>query len=202
MAKQLFGPSLIAELQRDYMHAKDIATVLEALTKRLDDEGIPFALIGALSMRHHGYVRYTEDIDILTTREGLERIHERLVGRGLRPRAEGLRKKLRDTEHQVNIDVLMAGENAGGTGSPVVFPDPRSDGFLVVEGRRVPDLRLLLSFKLCSGVWAHRGKDLGDVQELIKANHLTENFAEKLPPELRSHFLGILEQARLERDIE
>lgn len=202
MAKPLFGSSIIAELRRDQMHSRDIATVLKQLAKRLDHEGIPFALIGALAMRHHGYVRHTEDIDLLTTKEGLNRIHERLVGRGIVPRAAGLRKKLRETEHYVDIDVITAGEHAGAESSPVVYPDPGSKDFRVFDGYRVPELSLLLSFKLCSGIWGHRGKDLGDAQELIKANCLTKSFARKLPVELRPKFLELLENVRLEKDIE
>ena len=202
MADPLFGVSLIKELQRDQRHTMDIAKALKELTRRLDEEGIPFAVIGALAMRHHGYVRHTEDIDILTTPEGLDRIHERLVGRGIVPRAPGLRKKLRETEHRVNIDVIKAGEHAGSNDSSLVFPDPRSDRFLVIDGQRVPDLALLIEFKLTSGIYGNRAKDLGDVQELIKANKLKKPFARKIPTELRAKFLELLENVRNEKDIE
>ena len=62
-------------------------------------------------MRQHGYVRFTEDIDLVTTREGLNRLHERLVGRGLAPRGPGLRKKLRDKgfARTVNRDDVYRG---------------------------------------------------------------------------------------------
>lgn len=63
MADPLFGVSLIQELERDQRHTMDIAKALKELTRRLDEEGIPFAVIGALAMRHHGYVRHTEDIE-------------------------------------------------------------------------------------------------------------------------------------------
>lgn len=183
------------------MHARDVATVLEDLTKRLNEEGIPFALIGALAMRHYGYVRHTEDIDLLTTPEGLDRIHERLVGRGLVPRAKGLRKKLRETEHHVEIDVITSGEHAGSGESPVVYPDPSGKGFKLFEGRRVPELSLLVGFKLASGLWGNRPQDLGDVFQLIKSNRLSRAFARKLPEELRPKFLELLENVRHEKDI-
>ncbi len=184
------------------MHSKDLATVLETLTRRLDEEGIPFAVIGALAMRVYGYVRHTEEIGILTTKEGLDRIHQRLVGRCIVPRAAGLRKKLRETERHVDIDVITAGEHAGSTASPVVFPDPRSGPFRLVDGRRVPELKLLVAFKLASGIWGKRPQDLGDVFQLIKLNRLAEPFAERLPVELRPKFLELLENIREEKDIE
>jgi hypothetical protein len=71
------------------MHSRDIAAALEALRLRLAEERISFAVIGALALRSYRYVRHTEDIDILTTPEGLDRIHARLVGRGLVLRAPG-----------------------------------------------------------------------------------------------------------------
>jgi hypothetical protein len=58
--------------------------------------------IRALAVRQYGHLRFTEDIDILTTKEGLEKIHSRFGGRGINPRAAGLRKKLYESEHQVN----------------------------------------------------------------------------------------------------
>lgn len=184
------------------MHAQDIASALEFLREALGRENIPFALIGALAMRHHGYTRFTEDIDIVTTREGLDRIHERLVGRGLLPRAPGLRKKLRQTQYKVNIDVIAAGEHAGSDESPILFPSPEGEGFTEREGMRVATLETLISLKITSGVWARRHKDLGDVQELIKANALDEAFAGRLPEPLRATFLSLLDDARRERDIE
>ena len=194
--------SLVKELKRDQMHSQDIAGALEFLRSALGREKIPFGLIGALALRHHGYSRFTEDIDILTTPEGLQRLHEKLIGRGLMPRAEGLKKRLRQTQFKVNVDVLTSGEHAGSDESPTVYPDPLSDAFTEREGIRVATLEKLIEFKIASGVWGHRAQDQGDVQKLIQANALTESFADTLPEELRARFLEILVESRLERDIE
>ncbi len=202
MAEKLFCDSTVEMLRRDRMHTKDIATVLDRLTRRLNEAGIPFALIGALAMRHHGYVRHTEDIDLLTTPEGLDAIHEQFVGRGMLPRARGLRKKLRETEHKVDVDVITTGEHAGSQESPVVYPHPSGKAFKLVDGRNVPTLPLLIAFKIGSGVWGRRNKDLGDVQELIKANRLTRAFARKLAPPLRATFLQLLDDVAHEIEIE
>lgn len=95
MADPVRGGSIIDRRERDHLHSKDISSTLEFLRITFEREGIPFGLIGALALTYYGYERFTEDIDILTTPEGLERIHEAVVGRGLLPRAPGLRKKLR-----------------------------------------------------------------------------------------------------------
>jgi hypothetical protein len=153
MAKQIAGP-LIQLLRRDDVHAQDIAAVLEFLRRRLAEEGIPFAVIGALALRQYGFVRATEDIDILTTPEGLKKIHSTLVGRGLVPRGTGLRKLLCETEHEVNIDVRTSGEHAGSDDSPTVYPPPDSDAFVDIDGVRFPTMEALVEFKIARGAGA------------------------------------------------
>lgn len=182
------------------MHEKDLDLSLQDMRRQFEREGIPFALIGALAMQYHDFVRHTEDIDILTTREGLDRIHGRIVGLGIVPRFEGARKRLRDTVHKVDIDVIQAGENCGSNASPLVFPDPMSDDFEDRGGIRIPRLFKLVEFKLASGIWAPRMKDFGDVIELIKANGLEASFAERLHAAVRAKFVELVEAARKERE--
>ena len=185
------------------MHGQDIAASLAELRDRFDDAGIPFAVIGALALRQHGYSRYTEDIDILTTSEGLRRIHDEMIGLGIVPRATGLRKKLRETKHKVDLDVIQAGEGAGSDGSPVRYPDPRSDAFVAApDGVRYPTLATLITFKIASGIWGNRLRDLADAQELIHASELDERFADNLPESVRGRYLELLLAKREERDIE
>jgi hypothetical protein len=201
MAKPYRG-SPFRELERDRAHMNDLRTALESLRKRFAEEGIAFAVIGALAVRRHGHARYTEDIDILTTREGLEKIHERFAGRGINPQAAGLRKRLVDSEHEVNIDVITAGEPAGGAGSPVLYPDPSGEGFFEHEGLRYPTLEKLIEFKLASHLWGNRAQDYADVVRLIQVNRLEATFAEKLVSPLRPKFLEALDLSRREKDIE
>jgi hypothetical protein len=201
MAEPVRG-SLVQEMRRHYAHSRDIATVLESLRRRFAEAGIPFAVVGAIALQHYGYVRHTEDIDIVTTREGLDKIHAVLVGRGIVPRGPGLRKRLRETEHVVNIDVITSGEHAGSQDSPVVYPPPDSDAFVEVEGLRYPTLESLITFKIASGHWGHRTHDLGDVQRLIRLQQLDERFADRLHPALRPTFLDLLTKSRLEREAE
>ena len=201
MAEPVRG-SLVQEMRRHYAHSRDIATVLESLRRRFAEAEIPFAVVGAIALQHYGYVRHTEDIDIVTTPDGLNKIHETQVGRGIVPRGPGLRKRLRETEHVVNIDVITSGEHAGSQDSPVVYPPPDSEAFVEVEGLRYPTLESLITFKIASGVWGHRPQDLADVHRLIRINHLAEEFGDRLHPMLREKFLELLREARLERETE
>ena len=183
------------------MHEHDIAATLAELRDRCAQEDIAFAVVGALAMIQHGYVRHTEDIDIVTTPAGLDRIHERLVGLGFLPRATGLRKRLRDTRRRVDIDVIQTGEHAGSQESPVIYPDPSTDAFSFVrEGVRYPTLAWLLTFKIASGAWGKRMRDFADAISLIKANALDESFAAQLPEPLRTKYLELLRASREEID--
>jgi hypothetical protein len=200
----VFTDSILDGLRSDTLHEIDLAAALESLARRCREEGIPFAVVGAVAMRQHGYVRFTEDIEIVTTKDGLDRIHARLVGLGFVARAPGLRKKLRDTVHGVNLDVIQTGEHAGAPASPVVYPDPQSSGFVAIgaDGIAYATLPALIAFKLASGRWGNRPRDLADVQELVKANRLEEGFAEQLPEAVREAFVERVRASRIERDIE
>ena len=184
------------------MHAKDISSALESLARRLDEEGVPFAVLGALAVREYGHVRYTEDIDILTTAQGLETMHRVLAGRDLVLRAPGLKRSFRDPRHLVNIDVIVSGDPAGAEGSPVIYPDPSQPSWVRRGSVLIPTLPVLIEFKIASGTWGHRDLDLADVQKLIQANGLDESFADSLCPELRNIYLNLLARSRLEHRIE
>jgi hypothetical protein len=181
---------------------KDIGAVLESLKRRFAEEGIVFAVLGATAVGRYGYLRHSEDLDILTTPEGLDRLHARFSGRGINPRAPGLRKKLVESEHQVPIDVITAGEPAGGQGSPILYPDPSGPGFIAFDGILYPTLERLIEFKLASHIWGNRLHDAGDVQRLIQANKLDESLAGRLHPALRDKYMEILDLSRREKEIE
>ena len=106
-----------------------------------------------------------------------------------------------DSEHVV--DIVTAGEHAGADTSPIVFPSPESDAFVLVKeaGLRIVTLEKLIELKIASGIWGKRGQDLVDVQKLIQVNGLAEPFAEKLPAGLRTNYLELLRGAREEREL-
>jgi len=82
---------------------------LERIVRRLEELGIPYAIAGAMAMFFHGYERFTTDVDILVTKEGLRQIHERLEDLGYVPPFKGS-KQLRDTESGVRIEFLTTGD--------------------------------------------------------------------------------------------
>ena len=153
----------------------------------LERNAIDYAVIGAVALNQHGYKRFTEDIDILMTKEGLKKFQEQLVGLGYRPAFQGATKRFKTTAENVSIEVVTTGEYPGdGLPKPVVFPDPSQD-FQEIDGVRTITLEKLIELKLASGMTApDRLKDLADVQEMIKIKGLGSEFAESLDESVRA----------------
>jgi len=161
---------------------------LEKIVRRLEDLGVPFAVVGGMALFSHGYRRFTDHVDILVRPEGLKKLHEELEGRGYLPRFAGS-KQLRDAEHGVRIEFLTAGDYPGdGKPKPVAFPDPAAVAE-VVDGIPCSTLPKLVEIKLASGMTnPGRLRDLADVQQLIQVLQLPEGFAEQLHPFVRAKF--------------
>ncbi len=153
---------------RHFEGSSKVHLALRRIAQRLTELGVPYAVADGMALFSHGLRRFTEDVDILVTAEGLNKIHEQLDGLGYtRPFERS--KNLREAEHGVRIEFLVAGQFPGdGKRKPVAFPDPAQ----VAEERdgiKFVNLPTLVELKLASGISnPERVKDLGDVQELIK----------------------------------
>lgn len=176
---------------------------LRQLAHALDEAKIPYAVAGALALAPQGFVRVTVDIDVLLTREGLERFHREPVGRGYRPVFEGARKKFRCTDTGVRIDVLTTGEYPGdGKPKPISFPDPAVVS-IDVDGIHYLRLEKLIELKLASGMSAaHRLNDLGDVQRLIQEAHLSLDLADQLDPSVQDTYRDLWNKAQIKDPLE
>jgi hypothetical protein len=150
---------------------------------------IPYAVVGGMALVAHGYDRTTTDVDILVTPEDLKKIHEALDGLGYVPPFAGS-KHLRDGTTKVRIEFLTTGGFPGdGKPKPVAFPDPKNVG-VEIEGIRYLQLEKLIELKLASGMTnPGRLKDLGDVQELIRALQLPRSLSENIDPYARAKFI-------------
>jgi hypothetical protein len=156
---------------------------LHRVARRLEDAGIPYAVIGAMALNAHGHKRVTTDIDLVASADARRRIHELLDVRGFLPPFEGSRS-LRDAANGVKIDLVLAGDFPGdGKAKPVAFPDPSVEPVVVMGGVRYVTIEKLVELKLASGI-SHqlRYKDLGDVVSLIGSARLPREFGERLHP--------------------
>lgn len=177
---------------RFFMGEGILNETLRRVVRDLENCGIEYSLIGAVALNNYGYRRFTEDIDLLLTKEGLEKFRAELVGLRYRPAFEGAAKKFRTTEENVTVEIITSGEFPGdGKPKPVQFPEP-TENQIEIDGVKTLTLEKLIELKLASGMTApHRLKDLADVQELIKIKNLGADFAEKLDPYVRKKFLEL-----------
>lgn len=173
------------------MHFEGGSAVHKTLTKlaaKLDEIGVPYAIAGGMALFFHGYRRFTEDVDVVVTADGLRRIHEELEGRGYVPPFTGS-KNLRDAETGVRIEFLITGQFPGdGLPKPVAFPDP-GEKQTVIEGARFVPLQTMIEMKLASGMTnPRRLRDFSDVQDVIQNLALDADFADRLDPYVREKY--------------
>jgi len=191
---------LLREASAHFAGKSGVFQTLLNLARRLEEEGISYAIIGGMALGRHGLARMTEDVDVLMTAEGLSAFRAQCVGKGYVPAFSGAHKTFRDTTTQVRIEIITTGEYPGdGEPKPVAFPDP-SDASVEVEGVRVVTLKKLIELKLASGLSApHRLRDLADVQDLIGVLSLPAEFADELDESVRGEYRRLwqaVQQAR------
>ena len=183
---------IYAEGLRYFMGEGTLNKTLTRLSADLEEHGIDYAVIGAVALLAHGYPRFTEDIDLVMTVDGLRKFHDELVGLGYVPAFPGARKRLKSTVDGVSIEVMTTGEFPGdGKPKPVSMPEP-DKASTEIDGIKFVTLEKLIELKLASGISASdRLKDLADVQELIKIRKLDAEFALKLNPYVREKYLEL-----------
>jgi hypothetical protein len=183
------GAAAIAHAGRFFMKEDRVTQTLQAIAKKLDELGIPYAIAGGMALAAHGYVRATVDVDILVTDEGLAAVHAALEGLGYVPPFTGS-KNLRDVGTTVRIEFLVSGQFPGdGKPKPVAFPKPAL-ACVEIDGIKYLSLPALVELKLASGMTGGVGrmKDLVDVVELIKLHDLPRDFGNKLNDYVRAKY--------------
>ncbi len=185
---------ILRESEEFFMKEGKVHQTLKHLAQALEEESIPYAIIGGMALNLLGYTRETVDVDILLTPQGLEKFHERLVGRGYVLAFAGASKTFRDAQTQVKVEALITGEFPGdGKPKPVAFPEPLSASE-DRDGYRVITLEKLIELKLASGMTApHRLRDLADVQDLISILNLPLELGEQLDESVRGEYQRLWE---------
>ena len=191
----------IIELDLFFMQQGKVYQTLENLKDRLTRAGIDYAVIGGMALTIHGYVRATQDVDLLMTAEGLEAFRSSLVGRGFVPAFTGATKMFKDAATGVPVEIITSGEFPGdGKPKSVSFPDPALAA-VELDGIRVVRLTTLVELKLSSGLTApDRLKDLADVQELIRTLGLPESLAQEIDESVRPEYLKLWKSVQPRRE--
>lgn len=183
------------------MGRSPIHQAMDRLARTMGEMDIPFAIAGAMAANAHGYHRTTADVDILISRDDLQRFKAAHIGRGWVDKFEGS-KNFRDAVCNVNIDALIVGEYPGdGKPKPVSFPDPATVAEVGEGGIPYISLPTLLELKLASGMTApHRPRDLDDVIQLIQRNSLPLDYAESLNPYVADRYRELWQAAQVVDD--
>src|SRR4051812_20754786 len=92
----------LSEGSRHFEEKSAVFEALRRITKRLNDLGVPYAVVGVMAFFRHGLRRFTEDVNILVTKDDLQRINAAVDGLGYTPPPRHS-KHLRDTDLGVRI---------------------------------------------------------------------------------------------------
>lgn len=195
------GSVALKEASDFFMKSNPVFQTLHTITQKLQHLGIPHAVMGGMALVAHGYLRTTEDVDILVSSSSLKSIHDSLIGLGYRPVFEGS-KNIRDSQTGVRIEFVIAGQFPGdGKPKPVAFPDP-SEVAVEIDGIHYLSLPALIELKLASGITnSGRIKDLADVQEMIRSLKLPVTFANQLNPFVRNEFVRLANAIKPDDDV-
>ena len=193
----------LIELDDFFLRRGKLFQTLQKLVQGLSRAEIDYAVVGGMALVFHGYVRATQDINVLLTPEGLKTFQRELVGRGFVPAFSGAKRMFRDAENGVVVEFLVTGEFPGDRRPKAIcFPHPvvaaiERDGIWIIQ------LNALIELKLASGLsGSDRLKDLADVQELIRTLKLSRKLAIELDESVRDGFLQLwdgIERAGRER---
>jgi Uncharacterised nucleotidyltransferase len=184
--------NLWQEIDLFFMQQGKVYETLQRLAQKLPNAGIDYAVIGGMALAIHGYVRLTQDVDLLMNEAGLEQFQRTLVGRGYMAAFPGASKMFRDTVTGVKVEIITTGEFPGdGKPKSVQFPEPTAIS-IELDGMQVTRLETLIELKLASGLTApDRLKDLADVQELIRVLNLPQQLAEKIDISVRDEYVRL-----------
>jgi hypothetical protein len=140
----------------DISHVDEAVEPTRAL---LEAAGVEYKVVGDIAVIHHGYQRFTADIDVLVERDAMEKITPLVSEHGFR---QIRNRQLQHVATGVLVDVLVEGEQMARVGAPA-FPDP-SVVAASPSDARVVGFAPLLELKL----HARRAQDIADVVELLK----------------------------------
>jgi hypothetical protein len=130
------------------------------LARLCEEAGVAPLVIGGLAVNHHGYARFTADVDLLVSRGEASKLVQRFKQEhGWRRHREGFKNTLLD----VGVDICVEGDRTSPR-SAETFPAPGNLRSVSVRPLPVPALSELIALKVMPG----RARDDADVVELLK----------------------------------
>jgi len=157
---------------------------VDSVAKDFEAVGVKYCVVGGLALGAHNYIRATEDIDLLVSKDTFHLIDEKLVGLGYTYRPGSKNLHYHAPGKKIEVDILVEGENNEG----FVLPSPvaiRQKLF----GVWYADIRSLIILKLSS----KRARDKSDVLSLIEANSLEKSWVSNVPLALQMKWLSLFD---------
>ena len=151
----------VAAVKGDDAHNSKLAGALAILKTLARKDGIPLAIVGGLAAIHHGYERYTKDIDIVVQSDNLDILARVAPNYGIKviwKDPDGWHKLQYE---EVRIDVVPEGRKPR-KDAIVTIPGPEQLG--VLKGAEYASLAGWIETKLGS----YRLQDRADVVRVIK----------------------------------
>jgi predicted nucleotidyltransferase len=154
------------------------------IAKRAGDAGIPFLVIGGYAVFAHGYVRSTDDLDLIVQRGRRAHLNKLLgdLGMTVKNDAANFVQFAPQDENGMEVDLMFVSEDVFGRMEQTAVE-------ATVEGTQVRVVSLLHLIALKCHALQHskslrRLKDMDDLVQLILINRLDLN-----EPELRATIL-------------
>jgi hypothetical protein len=153
----------------------------EAIVRSLNDARVRYLVAGGLAVNAHGYIRFTQDVDLVIELDpdNVSRAFKALAGLGYRPlvpitaeqfgdpvlRARWIREKgmqvlnfVSDSHRETSVDIFVSEPFEFGQESARAFEDELLPGLSV----RFVSIPTLIAMKQAAG----RARDLDDIQHL------------------------------------
>lgn len=183
--------------QSFYMESfiKDLKKAIKALTDLLKEYNINFTIIGGAARSEYKVRKITEDIDIVVSKKDKDKMKKIPIGL-MRDVSKGRAKVFHLHQPKTKVEVIYEGEISGDGITGLVYISPEKISELHND---IPFITLknLVMYKLSAG----RLKDFADVQELIKANKLKRDYADKFREDLKDTYIELFDMTKNERNM-
>ncbi|MEM9695312.1 MAG: hypothetical protein AAGA56_22405 [Myxococcota bacterium] len=137
---------------------KDVSHAAKQTFALLEASRASFLIAGGLAVVHHGYPRFTDDIDVLIDAEGAMRAEQQAPQFGFEVVGDA---RLRHRRTDVRVDFLVAGRPM--PRHQAAYPSP-STSHASTEDKRYLGFAPLIELKLLAG----RRQDEADIMALLK----------------------------------
>jgi hypothetical protein len=161
------------------------SNLVGTITRDFEEAGIIYCVIGGMSLSPYNYARYTDDVDLIVSKDTFKLIKKHLVGKAGYVNRPGSTKNISyqlSSGKKIPIDILIEGDKENN----FIIPSPK-DIRTKINGIWYVSLLKLIELKLESS----RPRDLQDILNLIINNELTQKYSVNLAKQYQKKFVDL-----------